>query len=147
MYMTQIRPNLFVGSEAAATDLKSLKRYHISAILNLDGPGQYYPVPTKCTFLHTYIQDGQPIPENLLYQILNFLTQQIQAGKNVLIHCAIGISRSPAIAIAYFLWTYPKMTWEQAYREVGAHLSISPAKELENSIKEFIENNRLNQSK
>jgi hypothetical protein len=142
VYMHQILPRLFVGSDVAATDVPELKRYKIQAILNVDGPALCYTVPKNIVFLHYYIPDGQIIPPPTLDLVLNFIDTQIKAGRNTLVHCAMGISRSPSLIIAYMMIIYPKMSWDQAFREVSRIRPISPAPELKESIIDYFDSKR-----
>lgn len=140
--MHQILPRLFVGCDVAATDVPTLKKYKIQAILNVDGPLLTYTVPSNMVFLHYYIPDGQRIAPATLDILLDFIDTQIKAERNILVHCAVGISRSPSLVIAYMMRIYPKMSFDQAMREVCRIRAISPAPDLRESIIDYFDRKR-----
>ncbi len=38
----------------------------------------------------------------------NFIHQRLSQSKNILIHCSLGITRSPATVLAFLIWKNPK---------------------------------------
>jgi hypothetical protein len=94
--MIQIRPWLFVGRYQDTRFLAWLTDKHIGAMLQLaervDQPG--------ISVLYLPVDDGIPIQEEHLRKGLLFVQIQKQLGKNVLIACGAGQSRSVAFAAA-----------------------------------------------
>jgi protein-tyrosine phosphatase len=52
------------------------------------------------TSLYLSVEDGEPIPEDLLQQGVEFVVAERERGNVVLIACGAGISRSAAFAVA-----------------------------------------------
>jgi hypothetical protein len=94
--MIQIRPWLFVGRYQDTRYLSWLTAKNIGAMLQLaeqvDQPG--------ISVLYLPVDDGRPILEEHLRKGLIFVQIQKQLGKNVLIACGAGQSRSVAFATA-----------------------------------------------
>ena len=94
-----ITPDLAVASLEAATDLETLTRHGIRAVVdasNRNGnprfPGiRYHEVP---------IEDPDERLPAFLPGVVAFIDEARRFGP-VLVHCVAGISRSPALAICY----------------------------------------------
>jgi protein-tyrosine phosphatase len=94
--MNKIRPWLFIGKYRETRDLQLLKSRNIGAMLQLaelvEQPGiiaRYLPV-----------DDGVPLPPNLLQEGIDFIKKHKTEGKTVFISCGAGISRSAAFVTA-----------------------------------------------
>ncbi|TMW65756.1 hypothetical protein Poli38472_008398 [Pythium oligandrum] len=109
----EVAPRVFVGSIHAAFNIEALQEKHITHIINL--AGNYATFPESFTYLSISIRDKDY--SNLLSCLpmaLMFVDAGISSGTGVLIHCAGGRSRSPAIAMAY-LMIKDQVTFEKAY--------------------------------
>jgi len=110
--ISEIIPNLFLGNATAASNKKLLEKHQIEAILNMtDTPSQttqgivYLQLPIK--------DDGQSTIFPYFERSNKFICENLKAGKKVFIHCFMGISRSPAIVIAYLMMAF-SMKYENA---------------------------------
>ncbi|MBE2225165.1 MAG: dual specificity protein phosphatase family protein [Anaerolineae bacterium] len=94
--MNQIRPWLYIGKYRETKDYPYLSRHNIGAMLllaeSVEQPG--------ITSLYLPVEDGEPLPIDLLQEGLAFIHQQHEQGKVVLVACGAGISRSGSYAIA-----------------------------------------------
>ena len=134
--MTLILKNLFIGSHQ---DAERLSR---------DNPNQISTVITLCEqyvghkaanvhYVHLPVEDDEPIPVRQFNAVMDAITKSICAG-NVLIHCAIGCSRSPALTAAYLHRT--------GYQNFAAAItkikmlrpSVAPSTILASSVKEIL---------
>ena len=70
--------------------------------------------------------------------ILDHLDLLIKNGK-VLVHCAMGISRSGGIVVAWLLKENPNWSWNDALEYVNESRLIYPAIEIRESILEYLE--------
>ena len=92
-------------SEARET-LKALARTGITAIVDLNAKAregelarelglEYRPVRVK--------DDGHPLPPGILKEAVTVVTDLLQAGHCVYLHCTQGRGRSPTVAAAYLI--------------------------------------------
>ncbi|KAF1778810.1 Protein-tyrosine phosphatase-like [Phytophthora cactorum] len=98
----QVFPGLFVGSIHAAFNVETLKSSKISHVLNL--AGSYATFPEDFTYLSLSIRDK------------DLHRRGLKTG-GVLIHCAGGRSRSPAVAMAFLM-----MKQQMSFSDVSAHV-------------------------
>lgn len=94
MYL--VRPWLYIGKHRDTLNLPHLKANHIRAMLQLE---ELVGQPGIHT-LYLPAEDGTPIPVNDYRRGINFILLEHQLGRNVMIACAAGISRSVTFAIA-----------------------------------------------
>ncbi len=94
--MHKIRPWLYVGKYRGTLDMHLLSAYRIDAMLQLadlvEQPG--------IAFLYLPVDDGVPIPDDLLRKGVDFAIAEKERGHTVLIACGAGLSRSAAFAVA-----------------------------------------------
>ncbi|KAG6337373.1 hypothetical protein ID866_1696 [Astraeus odoratus] len=108
--------SLFLGSLSATMDRELLASHHITHVVQvLDVP--WLPISEKDGFWCLKIDildkpsaDLRPHLEGACQYIYNALS----SGGNVLVHCQQGVSRSPAIVIAYLIHNLG-MSYDQAY--------------------------------
>ena len=112
--MNFITPLVAVGALGDALDLAVLKEQGIEAVLsfapvNLDGAVEHH--------LQLEIADRVPIPFDIITVALAFIRHHVEQDRRVLLHCEMGISRSPSLAICY-LHESQGMPIEDAVRHV-----------------------------
>lgn len=78
----------------------------ITAIVNLRREYQdSFTPPDPMAYLWLPVEDlTDPTPEQLLLGV-QFIDTVVKANQHVLIHCKMGIGRSPTLAAAYLIWT------------------------------------------
>ncbi|MBN1872954.1 MAG: dual specificity protein phosphatase family protein [Anaerolineae bacterium] len=94
--MDAIRPWLYIGKYRDTLDYRQLGVYRIGAVLQLAEPVHY----ARMDALYLVIEDGEPLPFHLLRQGIDFALAAKARGKNVLIACGAGVSRSATFAAA-----------------------------------------------
>ncbi|KAM9528360.1 uncharacterized protein ACWYII_041055 [Salvelinus alpinus] len=124
--LSLILPHLYLGAETDVTQ-DCLGARGISYVLSVS---RYSPQPTflpRSQYLRIPIEDS--LRDDLLPHIpeaLHFIDGAMSSGGSVLVHCAAGISRSPALAVAYIMYNLG-MDLDHAYRFVKERRpSISP---------------------
>lgn len=111
--MNNILPGLFLGSLEAACDLESLQKNKISHVLVV-GSGLDKPFPEEIEYHHIEVYDFAAADLISHFEVTSqFIENALLSGGGVLVHCAMGISRSSTIIIAY-LMKKQKMTYLDA---------------------------------
>ncbi len=96
--MQLITPQIALGSRMDAADPVLLEQFSIDAVLSMEAVRLIQPV--SCQMI-LQVKDRVPLPDMTIQHAVEFMHQQVTAGKRVLIHCQMGISRSPALLMAY----------------------------------------------
>lgn len=96
--MDFITSQLAVGSREDAENSAALAAYGIDAVLSLVPLARPAAVARQ---LSLALPDRVALPKYLIDEAIDFLLDQITRGRRVLLHCEMGISRSPSIAAAY----------------------------------------------
>src|SRR5688500_18939703 len=94
--MYQIKPWLFLGKYRETLDTRLLSNNKIEAILTFAEPVINLQIP----ILYLPLEDGLPVESKLLKQGLDFIQTHHTAGKNILVACGAGISRSAGLIVA-----------------------------------------------
>jgi predicted protein tyrosine phosphatase len=120
-HMKEIYPGLFLGAQYNATNEMELKYHHIQSIVNCakeinwrskplhDIQRHYLKVPWEDDHKQNILKD--------LPKILDWIDTELKQSRKVLVHCALGRSRSVAILIGY-LMRMKKISFEEAFYEV-----------------------------
>jgi hypothetical protein len=95
-HVNQIRPWLFVGGLRDARDRALLDAHGVGAVLQVADPVEHDGLPCR----YVPLEDGEPIPDRQLRSAVDFARAEADAGRVVLVACALGISRSVSVAVA-----------------------------------------------
>lgn len=132
--MNLVTPLLAVGSRLDASDPQQLQANGIQALLSLAPVAR--PRSIWCQ-LYLQMADRQPLPESTLIRAMEFIHAQLQLERRVLVHCEMGISRSPSL-VASYLHQYLGQDLDQAIASVKAARPIAePHPELINSLRQY----------
>ncbi|KIJ13189.1 hypothetical protein PAXINDRAFT_13939 [Paxillus involutus ATCC 200175] len=108
--------SLFLGSMSATMDRELLASNHITHVVQvLDAP--WLPISDKDGFRCLKIDILDKPTADLkphLEGACQYISSALSSGGNVLVHCQQGISRSPAIVIAYLIHNLG-MSYDQAH--------------------------------
>ncbi|MHA6250016.1 dual specificity protein phosphatase family protein [Pontibacter sp. CAU 1760] len=111
--MHPIRPWLFIGKYRDMLNPSNLVVNQIKGVLQLEDPQELPDVHS----LYLPIQDGAPLVEEDFWRGIQFILLEHQLGRNVVIACAAGISRSVTFAVAVLKET-ENLTLLEAYRQI-----------------------------
>jgi protein-tyrosine phosphatase len=136
----KIENNLYIGAYWPQLDFQKLKKEGITAIVNLMEKKHYTPPIKKFAYLYKGFPDDTYPPHEYIKEILDFIDEHIKKrnGK-VLVHCAMGISRSGGIVIAWLLKEHPNWSWGDAMNYIWKSRQILPAVEIRESILDYFE--------
>ncbi len=134
----RVHKNLYIGAYWPRLNFEKFKKIGITAIVNLMDDNFYDPTELGFTYLYKGFPDDWYPPHDYLTEILSFIDQHIEKGK-VLVHCAMGISRSGGIIIAWLLKKNPKWTWNDGLEYVHKSRLVFPAVEIKSSILDYFE--------
>jgi dual specificity phosphatase 12 len=105
--MTQILPQLWLGGIDLTYDFEFLKENSITHIVTVlesqHGTHAMAALHIKQMSLRISDVEDAPIYDTFL-PACQFIDTAIKGGGNVLVHCLMGISRSPTIVAAYLIW-------------------------------------------
>lgn len=134
----KVHKNLYIGAYWPQINFKKLKQEGITAIVNLMEESHYDPRPLGFAYLHRGFPDECYVSHSFLKDILDFIDTHIKKGK-VLVHCAMGISRSGSIIIACLLKENLDWSWNDALEYVNKSHLILPAVEIRESVLDYFE--------
>jgi hypothetical protein len=131
--MNQIRPWLYIGKYRETLDYRLLRSRNITAMLFLAELVEHDGI----TPIYLEVEDGEPLPIDKLQKGVDFVKEQKQQGKNILIACGAGISRSATYAIAT-LKEIESLSLVEAFHEVKkAHPHAMPHMALWGSLCQY----------
>ena len=113
--ISQITPQLHVGGQYLKRGWPKMAARGIGAVVNLRAEfddAQAGLAPDHYLYLPT-VDDQAPSLEQLQQGVI-FITQQIDRGRGVYVHCNAGASRSPTMVAAYLVSTgfSPNESWD-----------------------------------
>ncbi|NWY57372.1 DUPD1 phosphatase, partial [Chionis minor] len=143
-HVNEVWPNLYIGDEKTALDRYSLQKAGFTHILNAahgqrnvdTGPEYYHDMNVE---YHGVEADDLPTFKlsQFFYSASKFIDNALQDEKNkVLVHCAMGRSRSATLVLAY-LMIYKNMTVVDAIEQVSRHRCILPNRGFLKQLREL----------
>ncbi|XP_078620911.1 uncharacterized protein LOC144887522 isoform X2 [Branchiostoma floridae x Branchiostoma japonicum] len=142
----EVFPNIYIGDQKNAEDEYGIAKGGITHVLNAAHSSDKYK-----RVLYPYMQMGVtycgiPAMDNEQFDLsryfkegADFIDTAVKAGK-VLVHCAVGFSRSPTLVVAY-LMLYHRMSAQEALRTIRAKRMIGPNRGFLRQLADF--NNKL----
>jgi protein-tyrosine phosphatase len=124
-----ILPGLYLGSWRDATNKEWLKQTGISVVVSALTRGEFrdYMLPLDLEAQDIYHIEVDDAHEEVIHthfrSVHRILQEAHKEGKQVLVHCAGGVSRSPTLVIAYLMlekgWPFQEaLTYVLMRREV-----------------------------
>ena len=103
---SQITPQLHIGGQHDARGMKAMQERGVTAVVNLrrkhdDARAGAAPE----AYLHLPVPDNTAPTQEQLREGVDFITQQIEAGGAVYVHCGVGVGRASTLAAAYLVNT------------------------------------------
>ena len=122
---SRVTSSMFVGGGRIARDQHVLLQSGITHVLNCAGVSCDDYFPQHFQYRTLMLRDtGREDITPYLFSALEFIHGALLSGGKIFIHCVKGISRSPAVAIAYMVWS-TNVTLEQACKRMKQVRPIS----------------------
>ena len=120
--LQKVKDNLFLACRMSGQHVDLLNENDIAAILDVtaefDGL-DYTALREDYQYLNIPVLDHtSPTSEQLIHAI-NWIDQQIAAGRNVVVHCALGRGRSVLVVAAYLLAKDSSLTVDKAMQSIN----------------------------
>jgi dual specificity phosphatase 12 len=117
--MDWVYDGLYISGVETIRQQKMVHREGITAIVRLDNGTIGNDKWSEHFFkvLNVPFTDGDFIPDGLIPRVTRFIHEQIETDGVVLVHCAMGISRSVTMTMAYLI-EYEGMTLAEAFATV-----------------------------
>jgi len=136
----KVNENIYIGAYWPRLNFNKIEREGITAIVNLMDEKLYTPPWRKYAYLYKGFPDNTYPPHSYLKEILDFMDVHIKKKKGkVLVHCAMGISRSGGMVLAWLLKENPTWSWTDAMKYVWQSRKVLPAVEIRESILDYLE--------
>ncbi|MDE1464165.1 diacylglycerol kinase family protein [Spartinivicinus poritis] len=104
--LQKIENHLFLGCRLSSRDMEVLNRQDIRAILDVTAEFDaldWSAVAEEIDYLNLPVLDQAPPTAKQCIQAIHWIHAHVSKGQNVLVHCAMGRSRSALMVAAYLL--------------------------------------------
>lgn len=116
----RVQEGLFISGVTALQRTADVRAAGVESVLRLDRQNRHAGQwDDDFELLDLPFSDGASIPPGYLAQGTAFIHQQREAGKSVLVHCQMGISRASTLMMAYLI-RYENLSLAEAYARVVA---------------------------
>src|SRR5262245_35838661 len=117
--MDCVYDGLYISGVETIRKQKMVQHEGITAIVRLDNGTIGNDKWSEHFFkvLHEPFLDGEYIPDGLIPKITRFIHEQLENEGTVLVHCAMGISRTVTMTMAYLI-EYEGMSLGEAYATI-----------------------------
>ncbi|XP_015192384.1 dual specificity protein phosphatase 26 [Lepisosteus oculatus] len=126
----EVWPGLYIGDQDIAADRRELTKLGITHILNCAhskwrGGAEHYQ-GMNITYQGIEAHDSPTFDMSVnFYPAAEFIHKALSSGGKILVHCAVGVSRSATLVLAY-LMIRQNMTLVEAIKTVKDHRGIIP---------------------
>lgn len=116
---------IYLSGDSGANDFAKLSELGITHILNVsDCIPNYYENTNSITYMRVPIQDyGSICLRDYFTEVFKFITNALESGGRILVHCFAGKSRSASFVIAYLMQRY-RMNFIEALQHVQTHRAV-----------------------
>lgn len=123
--MTPVHDNLFIGDVDDGMDKEMLEDNEIDTVVNLSGKVcESYRILVEYEYWHVPISDDGDNDAEHLKNIVTIVSNAMSNGNTVLVHCAVGASRSVAVG-AKALSQSSERSYEQSLQQIQERRAIA----------------------
>ncbi|XP_035661238.1 dual specificity phosphatase DUPD1-like isoform X4 [Branchiostoma floridae] len=141
----EVFPNIYIGDQVFAREKHRLKAFGVTHVLNAchgpwcgTGADHYRDVGIHYKGIRAMDHENFNLMP-YFQEAADYVHHALHGGK-VLVHCAVGFSRSPTLVVAY-LMLYHRMSAQEALRTIRAKRMIGPNRGFLRQLADF--NNKL----
>ncbi|XP_078700354.1 uncharacterized protein LOC144927093 isoform X11 [Branchiostoma floridae x Branchiostoma belcheri] len=141
----EVFPNIFIGDQVFAREKHRLKAFGVTHVLNAchgpwcgTGADHYRDVGIHYKGIRAMDHENFNLMP-YFHEAADYVHHALRGGK-VLVHCAVGFSRSPTLVVAY-LMLYHRMSAQEALKTIRAKRMIGPNRGFLRQLADF--NNKL----
>jgi len=116
--MDEVAPRLYVGTDDDAADAAALRERGVTTVVSLTHRTPE-PTPDGVAVVEAPMLDGPRNDRGAFAEAVSAVRTALDDGETVLVHCAAGASRSPAVAAAA-LALHEDRSLEDAFEQVAA---------------------------
>ena len=112
----EVTDNLFLSDKNTLKDISEVDKHGVSLVVSVAGGRLQLPAGVEHVKLH--VKDDNK--DSLLHQldeVVQLIHHHVSRGDKVVVHCQAGLSRSPAVIMAYLV-RFRRLTVEEALAEV-----------------------------
>lgn len=110
--------NIYLSNLIGAHELWKLRVHEIRAVVNCSDYRDGHP--TFCPHLRIAIRDHPAQDLGPYFDlVLNFMREQVLQRQNILVHCNMGVSRSPSFVAAYLI-RFHRLSLDHALRLISS---------------------------
>ena len=99
--ISRIVKQLYISDWSDAQSLLYANPESITAVLNVCEEEDNFTSLPWMKYFHCAFEDHKPIPREKFDACMSWLNERYRLQNNILIHCALGVSRSPTICAAF----------------------------------------------
>lgn len=141
--LTEVHPSLYV------TDMQTVQTSSLSADRVVTVCQDSVADNISCAYDHFNLSDGPTdhpdargeFGYGTFSDAADAVVSAIESGESVVVHCHMGRSRSPSVAIAAIA-VIEDIRYNEAYNRVSDERYIQPHRELVDMVQEYIEQHR-----
>lgn len=139
---SRIAEKLYLGSLYTASKLIEANPLGINMILDVSGETGYR-VPENVEYYCIPFADGADVQLTTLKQCHDVLQDAQANGKVILVHCAMGISRSTSVVAMLLINTWIEKTFIATFDQAIDHIRktrffVQPARAVAISVKKYL---------
>ena len=143
----QVGERLYVGRRLFGSDIDALKQQGITAILDVTAEFDALDWSSESADIHYLnipVLDHKAPSEQQIHQAIQWIQQQQQSQRNVLVHCALGRGRSVFMVAAYLLARTKTMDVDAILEQIQAERHVARLNSVQyEQLKAFAQDNRM----
>lgn len=115
----RVTHNVWIGNQYAAQNLDWLRSRRIDHIISLIGE-PHTRLPSIRYRVYDLDDNGSQQMEAVIHDVHDYITRRIRGDHRVLVHCAVGVSRSATVVIGHMLLTHLDLSLRAATEKLRA---------------------------